>query len=1343
MKKRVLSLLLMLVMVVTAVPFFAFSASADETVPEEETVFDYSSLYVTNGLVYALDFYSLNDFWGGSVEMPASPADSFTGTMMSGTAWTSEYKAVIDKAKTDMKNLYASFLFRKNSNIAYTQYMPNPGANSWNDTTGENQKISVTFGKGYMTMLDPHSDCYISITGVPAEGLMTQELVAAVGNNTKDTLITFRDLHVTVDASTAGTVKFPGIGGYNGNNGNKAYTVASPLALPLAATTPFTLTLTDERVVDSATREATHTISMWANGQLALDAITTLDTPTKDTDQNTSANSLLGYSSAMPSNIYAVRYYDRALTDAERTQNYFADLCKWYKLDMGLYASLADTYREKVMGQFLAAAADEEIVIGGGNAEKLTLQTALNDFSADVVYGELTEQDGSAAAMQFRSLAQSLLADVSGVLGLPVDLRAPVYAAALALTAPTRADFEAAIGAAIDKVLEDNYGDYINKTDLTYKDLYVKQENLVLWMDFFAARATDGKFYMDYEYSDAPTTASGGPLPSGYTKNWDLPKYKDGKAANGLNPDRIFIPHESGEAAAREKYIYRGGDFFTFADIPDAKWGHSNVRTWGDGRLMCGLNNSFNVKSPGVDQAQVTYQFVCGWENNGTEKAENMNLQLDGVRAYFTMDAGNVAGNFNFDNYNYYGYGVSTDTYTLSNNALMQTKPGLAPVYVGDSLDITLTLDKFIGNDAGHYFIQHFKTNEEGATEYLESETAPIALNLSTYARLYRYKIDGAWYYLRVTGSGSTATYEARYAETMAEKPKFIVDADGYRVESVPVIKENGVMKIDWANAVYALVEGEKVEDTGALAETVWGPCYKNPFTEVEFGTPGAVGPISYYGTYDMGIYANGGQFYYVSGLSYQKSDIGWVGNSGNMTFYAVRTYNTVLSEADMRQNHFADLAGFYGLDLSLYALLSDSERLALHDDLRTLELGLDYEAGVAAYEEAIDKYLYSFDESIEGASHFLEICHAFGLDTRAMKDLSPESLARIFAEFTDLDPAIANYTPIVQKAVSETVAAEINAHYAAAYGHKTIAFEGWQLHKNGDFGLRALYSTDLARVKDIEQNGGAKVMTGVLVAKYEKNGIADLDQLRLTVSGESVTAPEGVTLVQGYWAGQYDEAAVKDGQLMITKDSMIDLGDLTETAEISAVLKNEKFFYRGFTVIVVGNDISIFYEDATADGKKGAQSIYSLSRVAKKQKMSEVNIQKAMNICDRDSFISVEVGQQSIANFQIVISSAATETALIQSSLNRALGFRLNEVRAADAAGKTGMIHIGAFDNQYDANCYGISILSGNIYIWYNSNAEAADACALFVEFIDRMCADGETAVFPANAEFVRRLAD
>ena len=63
MKKRVLSLLLMLVMVLTAVPFFAFSASA-ETVEDEETVFDYNSLYVINNRFAGKEYF---DF-GISVE---------------------------------------------------------------------------------------------------------------------------------------------------------------------------------------------------------------------------------------------------------------------------------------------------------------------------------------------------------------------------------------------------------------------------------------------------------------------------------------------------------------------------------------------------------------------------------------------------------------------------------------------------------------------------------------------------------------------------------------------------------------------------------------------------------------------------------------------------------------------------------------------------------------------------------------------------------------------------------------------------------------------------------------------------------------------------------------------------------------------------------------------------------------------------------------------------------------------------------------------------------------------------------------------------------------------------
>ncbi|MBO7293566.1 MAG: hypothetical protein J6V07_06505, partial [Clostridia bacterium] len=60
MKKRILSLFLLVVMLVTALPLTALTvfANGDEAAPE--SVYgedDYNALYVQEGLVYAIDFF--------------------------------------------------------------------------------------------------------------------------------------------------------------------------------------------------------------------------------------------------------------------------------------------------------------------------------------------------------------------------------------------------------------------------------------------------------------------------------------------------------------------------------------------------------------------------------------------------------------------------------------------------------------------------------------------------------------------------------------------------------------------------------------------------------------------------------------------------------------------------------------------------------------------------------------------------------------------------------------------------------------------------------------------------------------------------------------------------------------------------------------------------------------------------------------------------------------------------------------------------------------------------------------------------------------------------------------
>ena len=77
MKKRILSMLLAIVMVVTALPLLVFTAMAEEpetvtypTTTEEE----YNALYVQEGLTLATDFFFANKHWGKKESNPMPPA---------------------------------------------------------------------------------------------------------------------------------------------------------------------------------------------------------------------------------------------------------------------------------------------------------------------------------------------------------------------------------------------------------------------------------------------------------------------------------------------------------------------------------------------------------------------------------------------------------------------------------------------------------------------------------------------------------------------------------------------------------------------------------------------------------------------------------------------------------------------------------------------------------------------------------------------------------------------------------------------------------------------------------------------------------------------------------------------------------------------------------------------------------------------------------------------------------------------------------------------------------------------------------------------------------------------
>ena len=83
MKKRILSMLLLVAMIVTALPLTVLPALAAEKSAPAAPVYnedDYNALYVNDGLILAFDVMALNEYWGEAVnaraEYPTSPMET-------------------------------------------------------------------------------------------------------------------------------------------------------------------------------------------------------------------------------------------------------------------------------------------------------------------------------------------------------------------------------------------------------------------------------------------------------------------------------------------------------------------------------------------------------------------------------------------------------------------------------------------------------------------------------------------------------------------------------------------------------------------------------------------------------------------------------------------------------------------------------------------------------------------------------------------------------------------------------------------------------------------------------------------------------------------------------------------------------------------------------------------------------------------------------------------------------------------------------------------------------------------------------------------------------------------
>ncbi len=494
MKKRVLSLLMAVIMLVAALPLAVLPVLAAGPVYKGDiyTAEDYNALYVEDGRLMMIDFYTLNPLWdpeGTKLAEVSTPAALDPANKQS---WF--YQFSVSQTVNGNSHYYnVQFNVPQNCNNACS-YSTATGActASWHDPNGLHQKANFTVGAGHIDLLDNlMPDNLLNCNNVPAHNNgFTYQLVFKPGDATGSK--SFFRVNNVILYSWTGT--------------------GSPYSLTAVAEANKTSTGLSSSV--DATKDAVHTLNYMkapvvaeagthtysAAFDLGAASTATITAPTASNATH------IGYSKSADMSLYAIRSYDRMLTDAERLQNHIADLFKYYKIDITLYKELSDTdkaaVRESVKSFALPATDDVDAI----KQTKADLQAALDAAAQPLYYS--VPVDATALATHIYALGAKHgldLSDFQSVRTLPVGYLANTAAAMNAISVEDDSITGEAVQTALDEAIEADMAAIYAEGTMTadeYNALYVNRGDPI-FIDFFTANKywdPDSTLTLDGDY---------------------------------------------------------------------------------------------------------------------------------------------------------------------------------------------------------------------------------------------------------------------------------------------------------------------------------------------------------------------------------------------------------------------------------------------------------------------------------------------------------------------------------------------------------------------------------------------------------------------------------------------------------------------------------------------------------------------------------------------------------------------------------------------------------------------------------------------------------------------------
>ncbi len=504
-------------------------------------------------------------------------------------------------------------------------------------------------------------------------------------------------------------------------------------------------------------------------------------------------------------------------------------------------------------------------------------------------------------------------------------------------------------------------------------------------------------------------------------------------------------------------------------------------------------------------------------------------------------------------------------------------------------------------------------------------------------------------------------------------------------------------------------------------------------------------GSMAYTGLMDLTAYVNGKKSAERKDLTFNATNIGSVGNGGAYTYYAIRVYSCTLTEDDIRQNHFADIAGYYDLDLGMYERLDEEEKLALQKQLLSIQLGTPRDTVTDLFESFIRENYYNLPavsgDAADKAEVFRTMAQDYRLKVESLLELSVMAQESIYTYFTsDAVAGVSWHPAILQNELETMVAAMRDDYYAKSFVHSVATFEGIQLTKSGDIAMRSLFTLNTAIIDNISALYSADELTfQVGVVLLAEGDAAE----RVTVENGDVVLPASAKAsVIAYEGGDYTDST------FLYKDKLsFALEYAPEVPEEGDPDVKEELVFLAYVVVASEDEEIVYTIDTTTEAQKGnGVSIFELTEYAKKDlNFAYENVQNIMNSVSEEDYgdIVLSVGTNNICDYRVVVTEEnAALVAALQALIEDYVGIKLFEITAADAAKYDNVLYVGLDCDvvHYGDALYGLSALGNDMSIWYHDAANSEAALDIFEDILDYARNDNEKYTIALGTDIVYR---